>query len=146
MSDTEFIKCTLAQGHFSNLNTGLNHTDSNPMCLTARFLKDNNKIQNQCKFAVPNITGPQTNSSPLILESGKHLIYLKLNHLILRKKVTPAPANPIDQLRTQIESFRQIETNKSSWIYCVGGGISFWFYIAYCNVLFSVMEMLASPK
>ena len=45
-SDTEFIKCTLAQGHFCNLNTALNHTESNPMSLTALFLKDNNKIQN----------------------------------------------------------------------------------------------------
>ena len=39
------------------------------------------------------------------------------------KKVTPAPAIPTDQLRTQIASFRQIETNKStSWIYYIGGG------------------------
>ena len=39
------------------------------------------------------------------------------------KKLTPAPAIPIEQLRTQIASFRQIETNKStSWVYYVGGG------------------------
>ena len=39
------------------------------------------------------------------------------------KKLTPACAILIDQLRTQIASFRQIETNKStSWIYYVGGG------------------------
>ena len=39
------------------------------------------------------------------------------------KKLTPAPAIPIDHLRTQIASHRQIETNKStSWIYYVGGG------------------------
>ena len=31
------------------------------MCLTAILLKDNNKIQNQCKLAVPKITGPQAN-------------------------------------------------------------------------------------
>ena len=38
-------------------------------------------------------------------------------------KLEHVPAIPIDQLRTQIASFRQIETNKSaSWIYCVGGG------------------------
>ena len=61
MSDTEFIKCTLAQGHFCNLNTALTHIDSHPMCLTALFSKDNNKIQNQCKLAVTNITGPQAN-------------------------------------------------------------------------------------
>ena len=31
------------------------------MCLTAIFLKNNNKIQNQCKLAVTNITGVQEN-------------------------------------------------------------------------------------
>ena len=61
LSDTEFIKCTLAQEHFCNLNTALYHIDSNPMCLTALFLKDNNKIQNQCKLAETNMTGPQAN-------------------------------------------------------------------------------------
>ena len=43
LSDTEFIKCTLVQGHFSNLNTSLNHIDSNPRCLTVIFLKQNSK-------------------------------------------------------------------------------------------------------
>ena len=61
LSETEFIKCTLAQGHFCNLNTALNHIDSNLMCLTAIFLKDKNKIKNQCKLSVTNITGPQAN-------------------------------------------------------------------------------------
>ena len=61
LSDTEFIKCTLAQGHFCNLNTALHHIESNQMCLTALFLKDNNKIQNQCTLAVSNISGPQAN-------------------------------------------------------------------------------------
>ena len=61
LSDTEFIKCTLALGHFCNFNTALNHIDSKPMCLTALYLKDNNKIQNQCKLAVTNRTGPQAN-------------------------------------------------------------------------------------
>ena len=38
-------------------------------------------------------------------------------------KLEHCPAIPIDQLRTKIVSFRQIETNKStSWIYYVGGG------------------------
>ena len=61
VSDTEFIKCTLGQGHLCNLNTAVNHTDSNPICLTALFLKENNKTQNQCKLAVTNITSPQAN-------------------------------------------------------------------------------------
>ena len=61
LSDTEFIKGTLAQGHFCNFNTALNYIDSNLMCLTVIFLKDSNKIQNQCKLAVTNITDPQEN-------------------------------------------------------------------------------------
>ena len=48
LSDGEFIKCILAQGHYCNLNTALKLIDSNPLCLTAIFIKDNNKIQNQC--------------------------------------------------------------------------------------------------
>ena len=200
LSDTEFIKCTLAQGHICNLNTALNHNASNPMCLTALFLKDNNKIQNQCKLAVTNITGPEANyldqgnwaisvtepnqmaikcsdhthiktlqlpitlinlepvfsafssliklppyfkqyskgfhvalrtvnlhlpNSPhLILECGTHLIYQKIEPIDTEnlKKLTPAPAIPISPLRTQISSFRQIDTDKStSWVYYVGG-------------------------
>ena len=61
LSNTEFIKCTLAQGHFCNLNTALHHIESSPMCLTALFLQDNNKIQNQYTLAVNNITGSQAN-------------------------------------------------------------------------------------
>ena len=84
LSDTEFIKCTLAQWHFCTLKTALNHIDSNPMCLTALFLKDNNKIQNQWKLAVTNITGPQAN----FLDQGNWAISVteptkwKLNVLI----------------------------------------------------------------
>ena len=31
------------------------------MCLTALFLKNNNKINKNCKLAVSNIKGPQAN-------------------------------------------------------------------------------------
>ena len=166
------------------------------MCLTFLFLKDNNKIQNQCKIAVTNTAGPQANYldqgnwaisvtepsqreikcsdhthiktpqspitlinlqpacsafSPLIKLPPCFKQYSKGFHLALRdaniylpkfspsdfriwktfnfckikpidienlKKLTPAPAIPIDQWRTQIGGFRHIETNKStSWIY-----------------------------
>ena len=172
------------------------------MCLTALFLKDSNKIQNQCTtLAVTNITGPQANYldqgnwaisitkptqmevkcsdhsviktlqppitvinlhpacsafSPLIKLPQYFKQYSKGFQVALRdanlhlwkfspsdfriwktfslsknepidienlKKLTPVPAFPINQLRTQIASFRHIETNKStSWIYYVGGG------------------------
>ena len=201
LSDTEYIKCTFAQGHFCNLNTALNHIDSNPMCLTALFLKDNNKIQNQCKLAVTNITGPQANYldqgnwaisvteptqmeikcsdhthiktfqppitlinlqpacsafSPLIKLPAYFKQYSKHFHVALRaanfylpkfspsyfriwnifdlskikpidienlKKLTPAPAIPINQLKTQIASIRHIDTDKiTPWICYVGDG------------------------
>ena len=39
------------------------------------------------------------------------------------KKLEPAPAIPMEQLRTQISSFRHIETKTDQyWIYYVGGG------------------------
>ena len=45
---------------------------------------------------------------------------IDIEHL---KKLTPAPAIPINQLRTKIVSFRHINTDKTtSWIYYVGGG------------------------
>ena len=58
------------------------------------------------------------------------------------KKLTPAPAIPIDQLGTQTACFGQIETNKStSWIYYVGGGSGSGFILLICNMLFCVLEM-----
>ena len=52
LSDTEFIQCSLARGHFCSLNTTLHHIDSNTMCLAAKFLRDSNKINKQCKVAI----------------------------------------------------------------------------------------------
>ena len=60
-SDTEFIKCTLAEGHFCNLNTGHYHVDTTQWCVIAIFFKDNDRISKYCKLAVNNITGPQAN-------------------------------------------------------------------------------------
>ena len=59
LSDTEFIRCTLADGHFCNLNTGLYHVDTNQRCVTTMFLKDNDKISTYCRVAINNITGPK---------------------------------------------------------------------------------------
>ena len=61
LSDSDLIKCTLAQGHFCSLNTVLYYLETNPTCLTASFLKDNSKIDKQCKLAVSNMDGPQAN-------------------------------------------------------------------------------------
>ena len=61
LSHAEFIKCTLAEGHFWNLNIGLSHVDTTQWCVTALFFKDNDRISKYCKLAVNNITGPQAN-------------------------------------------------------------------------------------
>ena len=45
------------------------------------------------------------------------------------KKLEPAPAIPMEQLRAQISSFRHIETKTDqSWIYYVGGGSGLVYY------------------
>ena len=61
LSNTEFIKWTLAEGHFCNLNTGLYHVDTTQWCVTAMFFKDNDRISKYCKLAINNITGPKAN-------------------------------------------------------------------------------------
>ena len=59
LSDTELVKCTLADRHFCTLNTGLYHIDTNQVCVTALFFKDNEKISDHCRLALYNITRPQ---------------------------------------------------------------------------------------
>ena len=59
LSDAEFIRCTLADGHFCDLNTGLYHVDTSPWSVTATFFKDNDNISDHCRLALYNITGPQ---------------------------------------------------------------------------------------
>ena len=61
LSDTEFIRCILADGHFCDLNNGPYHIDMNQWCLTAMFFKNNDKISTYCRVSIHNITGPQAN-------------------------------------------------------------------------------------
>ena len=61
LSDTGFVKCTFVDGHFCTLNTGLYHIDASQWCVTALFLKDNNKISDHCRLTLHNISGPQAN-------------------------------------------------------------------------------------
>ena len=61
LSDTEFIKCYLAEGPSCNLNTGLYHVDTTQWYVTAMHFKDNDRIPKYCKLAAINITGPQAN-------------------------------------------------------------------------------------
>ena len=55
----EFIRCTLADGHFCDLNTGLYHIYMNQWCVSAMAFKDNDKISTYCRVAIHNITRPQ---------------------------------------------------------------------------------------
>ena len=57
----EFIRCTLVDGHFCDLNTGLYHIDTSQWCVTAMFYKDSEKISSYCRLALYSITGPQAN-------------------------------------------------------------------------------------
>ena len=57
----ECIKCTLAERHFCDLNTGLYDIDTNQWCVTAMSFKDNDKMSTYCKVSMYNITGLQAN-------------------------------------------------------------------------------------
>ena len=65
----------------------------------------------------------------------------KITHIEVEnlKKLTPAQANPIDQLRALIENCRHIGTNKAkSWIYYigVGSGSGLTLLLAICGILY----------
>ena len=57
-TESEFIECTLASGHFCNLRSALYHMQSSKMCLIALFLKNENAISEYCEMKVMNISGP----------------------------------------------------------------------------------------
>ena len=59
LSNTEFVKCTLADRHFCALNTGLYHVDTSQWCVTVLFFKDNDKISDHCRLTLYNIIGLQ---------------------------------------------------------------------------------------
>ena len=59
LTDSEFITCTLAAGHFCSLSTGLYNTDNSKWCILFCYLKNNKKIVKNCRVDVNNITGSQ---------------------------------------------------------------------------------------
>ena len=60
LTESEFIQCTLAQGHFCRLNTPLYHIDYSKWCLAAMFLKDNDRINKYCTLTMTNIYWPSS--------------------------------------------------------------------------------------
>ena len=59
LTDSEFITCTLAAGHFYSLSTGLYNIDNSKWCILSLYLKNNKKIVKNCRVDVNNIMEPQ---------------------------------------------------------------------------------------
>ena len=57
-SETKFIECTLASGHFCNLRSALYHMQSSNWCIFALFMKNEDLINANCGMSITNITGP----------------------------------------------------------------------------------------
>ena len=58
-TDSEFIECTLASGHFCSLRSALYHMQTSKWCLTALFLKNDELINENCEMSVSNVTSPE---------------------------------------------------------------------------------------
>lgn len=57
-TESEFLECTLASGHFCNLRSALYHMKTSKMCVISLYLKDKATIDENCEMNVVNITGP----------------------------------------------------------------------------------------
>ena len=57
-TESEFLECTLASGHFCNIRSALYYMQSYKMCVISLFLKDESAIDENCEMKVTNITGP----------------------------------------------------------------------------------------
>ena len=58
-TDSEFIECTLASGHFCSLRSAMYHMHIISWCLTALFLKNYQLVEENCEMSVTNVTGPE---------------------------------------------------------------------------------------
>ena len=74
-TDSEFIECTLASGHFCNLRSALYHMQASKWCLTALFLKNDDLINANCEMSVSNITHPEA----IYLDEG-HWAIASMDH------------------------------------------------------------------
>ena len=61
LTESNFIKCTLAAGHFCNIDNALYHAYSSTWYLPAMYSKDVKLINKQCSLEISNITGPTAN-------------------------------------------------------------------------------------
>ena len=58
-TDSEFLECTLASGHFCSLRSALYHMQTSKWCLVALFLKNDELININCEMSVSNVNGPE---------------------------------------------------------------------------------------
>ena len=72
-----------------------------------------------------------------------HATSIKVENL---NKLEHVPVIPIDQLRTQIASFRQLKPINQHLAFTMWEVDQVLVHIVYCNMLFSVLEMQASLK
>ena len=72
----------------------------------------------------PNLNVPKFDSSSFRI--WNHFNISNLTVAITRKlqKLPPTPSVPVDQLKTQIQGFKDLDKDKNdkSWIYIAGGG------------------------
>ena len=58
-SDSEFMECTLASGHFCSLRSALYHMHYSNLCITSLFLKNDDLINENCEMNISNVTSPE---------------------------------------------------------------------------------------
>ena len=58
LAESNFIRCTLATGHFCNIDNALYHADSSTWCLPAMYSKDDELINKYCNLEIINNTVP----------------------------------------------------------------------------------------
>ena len=56
LTESDFIRCTLAAGHFCNIDNAPYHAESSTWCLPAMYSKDDKLINKYCSLQISNIT------------------------------------------------------------------------------------------
>ena len=61
LPESNFIRYSLAAGHFCNIDNALYYANSSTWCLPGMYSKDDNLIKKYCSLEISNITGPTVN-------------------------------------------------------------------------------------
>ena len=94
-----------------------------------------------------NLHIPQFNPSNFRIWNHFNISNLTLAVTRKLQMLPPAPSVPIDQLKAQIQGFKDLDDNKNdeSWIYIVGGGSGVWSHPAHCNRCDCVLVLQENP-